>query len=107
MIIKITECEVNYGGKELFADLAEYDTILDWVKALIDGTTNYTPLDCWVRIDENTVFSLRSASQLSQESADACLRRLRKIPKDMQRLPRDKGSIVADTFEGELLISLI
>lgn len=56
MIIKITECEANYGGKDLFADLAEYNTILDWVKALIDGTANYTPLDCWVRIDENTVF---------------------------------------------------
>lgn len=107
MIIKITECEANYGGKDLFADLAEYDTILDWVKALIDGTADYTPLDCWVRIDENTVFSIRSAGQLSQEDADACLGILRRMPKRMQRLPRDKGSIVADIFEHELVISLI
>ena len=107
MIIKIMECEANYNGKDIFADLVEYDTFFDWVKALIDGTANYTPLDCWVRIDENTVFSIRSAGQLSQEDADACLGILRRMPKRMQQFPSDKGSVKADMFEHELFISLI
>lgn len=107
MIIKITECEATYGGRYLFSDLDEYKTLLTWVEALVKGETSYRPLDCSVRIDDRSDFSIYHAGELQSDSAEACLKALRKMPARYLRLPRDRGEIKADTFESDLYISLI
>lgn len=102
MRLKLTECMGIDCG--LFRDLATYDSMYDYVKAIIEGKDAFQALDVQIKFGGKG-YRLRSSGELTSE-AKLALAKLRRQPKELKMIPNDWMAIIADNFEQELYIDL-
>lgn len=101
MVIRFSEC---LGGGNMLADLGEYDKVEDWLSALMNGQTRFSPLDVAVFINGN-YHSLRTCGQATNDF-EQTLNKIAKLPEHSHKLPNDTMVIEADAFERELVVRL-
>lgn len=102
MQVRFRECSNSDMG--LFADMAQYPDVSDWVRAIGRGEAQFVPMDVMVRFNRNwhSIVYCGLVSPDFEQTADA----ISELDEDVRMLPNDNAVITADGFEGELHIDL-
>lgn len=102
MQVRFGECSNSDMG--LFADMARYPDVSDWVRAIGRGEAQFAPMDVMVRFNGNwhSIVYCGLVSPDFEQTADA----ISELDEEMRMLPNDNTVITADGFEGELHIDL-
>lgn len=101
MRLNLTECIADCS---LLRDLAAHDSMLDFVKDIINDENEFKALDVRIKFGGQS-YTLRSSGELA-DNAQQILAKLRQQPKEIKTIPNDWMAIVADSFERELYIDL-
>lgn len=102
MQITFTECVGMNGG--LFRDLADHPWVEDWLKAILNGQTEFKPVDVRICYRNDTFVLIEDGK--ADDNAFKTLEKVAGYPARLRRIPHQRMYIQLDGFERVLYIDL-
>lgn len=102
MIVIMSEC-AGTGG-ELFADLAKYTSVVDYITDVIAEKDSFHPLFLTVKFDgiQYTICHMGAVALYAEQ----CLNELRQLPESRLQIPNENMNIVVDSNARDVRINL-